>query len=104
MNPPKLQTFISTPCIQKQSTFGAVGADDKIVLSENDGSRRSIGVYSAYMGDSEIVEVTTGSVRSRKKGLEAARRDEKRQRRRIEENIFGTLLVFPLIYFLLAHS
>lgn len=61
------------PCIKKQLTnIRAAGADDKIVLS----SPKVMGLEEslAYMGDDEIVEMTPGSVRLRKKDLEAARR------------------------------
>ena len=61
------------PCIKKQLTnIRAAGADDKIVLS----SPKVMGLEEAlaYMGDDEIVEVTPGSVRLRKKDLEAAKR------------------------------
>ena len=61
------------PCIKKQLTnIRAAGADDKIVLS----SPRVMGLEEAlaYMGDDEIVEVTPGCVRLRKKDLEAAKR------------------------------
>lgn len=61
------------PCIKKQLTnIRAAAADEKIVLS----SPRVMGLEEAlaYMGDDEIVEVTPGSVRLRKKDLEAAKR------------------------------
>ena len=61
------------PCIKKQLTnIRAAAADEKIVLS----SPKVMGLEEAlaYMGDDEIVEVTPGSVRIRKKDLEAAKR------------------------------
>ena len=69
----KTTDLFLNPCIKKQLTnIRAAGADDKIVLS----SPRVMGLEEAlaYMGDDEIVEVTPGSVRLRKKDLEAAKR------------------------------
>ena len=64
------------PCVKKQLTnIRAAGADDKIVLA----SPRILTLEEAlaYMSDDELVEVTPGSVRLRKKDLEAAKRGGK---------------------------
>ena len=69
----KTTDLFLNPCIKKQLTnIRAAAADEKIVLS----SPRVMGLEEAlaYMGDDEIVEVTPGSVRLRKKDLEAAKR------------------------------
>jgi len=64
------------PCVKKQLTnIRAAGADEKIVLA----SPRILTLEEAlaYMSDDELVEVTPGSVRLRKKDLEAAKRGGK---------------------------
>ncbi|KAF4622429.1 hypothetical protein D9613_008997 [Agrocybe pediades] len=61
------------PTVKKQLTnIRAAGADEKIVLA----SPRVMGLEEAmaYMGDDELVEVTSGSVRLRKRELEKGMR------------------------------
>ncbi|KAF8152574.1 P-loop containing nucleoside triphosphate hydrolase protein [Crassisporium funariophilum] len=69
----KTTDLFLNPCLKKQLTnIRAAAADEKIVLA----SPKIMGLEEAlaYMGDDEIIEVTPGSVRLRKKDMEGAKK------------------------------